>query len=108
MVQLYSSTDTTERSDFHMIDILLIAVHAFPMSILTTLSADEILLPRYGLLMSEICHLKVVESLRGVMTNVLYCDIVVSEFELQLQYYARFWTNALVNSMKPLIPLAIA
>ena len=35
------------RSDFSMIDYLSIAVHSFPMHILTSLSVDEISLPRY-------------------------------------------------------------
>ena len=37
----------SERSDFHMIDNLSIAVHAFVWCILTSLSVNEILLPRY-------------------------------------------------------------
>ena len=55
MVQTYSCTDIdttwqksrfilSEISDFHMIDNLSIAVHAFPMCMLTLLSVDEILL----------------------------------------------------------------
>ena len=58
MVQLYSCTDTvsvlknscfvlSERSDFHMVDNLSIAFHALLMCMLTSLSVDEILLPRY-------------------------------------------------------------
>ena len=35
-------------SNFHMVDRLLIAVHAFPMCILTFLSVDKILLPKYS------------------------------------------------------------
>ena len=54
-MQPYSSTDTTTnfrfnlsvRSDFHMIDNLFIADHNVPMRALTSLSVDEILLPRY-------------------------------------------------------------
>ena len=34
-------------SDFHMVNNQSIAVHAFPMHILTSLSVDEILVPRY-------------------------------------------------------------
>ena len=37
----------SEKLDFHMVDNLLITVHAFPTHILTSLSVDEILLPRY-------------------------------------------------------------
>ena len=65
----YSSTDTDskkshfiliERSYLNMIDNLPIAVHAFPMRMLTSLSVDEILLPKYVncLRISVACHLK--------------------------------------------------
>ena len=37
----------SERSDFHMVDNLSTAVHAFPMYMLTSPSVDEILQPRY-------------------------------------------------------------
>ena len=33
------------------------------------------------------------ESLRGVRANVLDCDTVVSEFELQSRYYVYFQTK---------------
>ena len=57
MVQSYHSTDLatptknsqnilSERSDFHMIDYLPVAVHAFPLCILISFSVDEILLVR--------------------------------------------------------------
>ena len=57
VVQLCSNNDTatiwkksrsilSERLDFHMIDNLSIAINAFTMRILTSLSGDEILLPR--------------------------------------------------------------
>ena len=36
-----------QRSDFHMISNLSIAVHTFPMHMLASLSVDEILLPKY-------------------------------------------------------------
>ena len=36
-----------DKSDFHMIDNLLIAVHAFASHILMSFSVDEMLLPRY-------------------------------------------------------------
>ena len=32
-------------------------------------------------------------SLRGVMVNVLACNTVVSEFELQLRYYVHYQAN---------------
>ena len=38
---------------------------------------------------------------RGVVANVLYCDIVVSEFELQLCYYIHFRTNARRKAAQP-------
>ena len=61
LVHPYSSTDTTaawkkshsissDRLDFHIIDSLSIAVHAFTRHILTSLSVDETLLPRYVIL----------------------------------------------------------
>ena len=43
-------------------------------------------------------------SLRGVMANVLNCNIVVSEFELKSRYYVLYWTNTLG---KPLISPAM-
>ena len=36
---------------------------------------------------------------RGVVANVLDCDIVVSEFELLSRYYVHFRTNALGKGM---------
>ena len=42
MVQLYNITD-----DFHRADNQSIAAHAFPMPMLTPLSVEEILIPRY-------------------------------------------------------------
>ena len=57
-MQLYNSTDTatawknsrfilSEKSDFHIVDNLSIAIHCLPMCMLTSLSVDEILLTRY-------------------------------------------------------------
>ena len=57
VVHPYSSIDTTAawkklrfilsvRSDFHMIDSLLIAVHAFVSRVSLSFSVDEMLLPR--------------------------------------------------------------
>ena len=39
---------------------------------------------------------KNVRFLRGVRVNVLDCDIIVSEFELQSHYEVYFGTNALL------------
>ena len=58
VVYPYSSTDTStatknsyfifsEKSDFHMIDNLSIALQDFALCMLTSFSVDEILLPRY-------------------------------------------------------------
>ena len=58
VVHPYSCTDTditwkkssfilSERSDFYMVDNLMIAIHVFSMRMLTSLLVDEILLPRY-------------------------------------------------------------
>ena len=44
-------------------------------------------------------------SLCGAMTNMLACDFVLSEFELQSRNYV--WTNNLEKGMKSLIRLAM-
>ena len=44
------------------------------------------------------------ESRHCVVANMLDCDIVVSEFKLQLFYYVHFQTNTLEKGMNPLIP----
>ena len=41
----------------------------------------------------------------GLVTNMLDCDIVVSEFEVQSRYNVHFRTNTLRKVMNPLIPL---
>ena len=43
-------------------------------------------------------------SPHGIVTNMLDCDIVLTEFELQLHDYIHIWTNALGKSMSFLIP----
>ena len=40
-------------------------------------------------------------SLRGVVDNVLDCDIIVSHFKFQSGYYFHFRTNILVKDMNP-------
>ena len=45
----------------------------------------------------------VVGGFSGIVANVLNCDIVVSEFKLQLHYYIHFWTNTLGKSMNSTI-----
>ena len=42
------------------------------------------------------------ESPCSVVVNVLDCDIVVSEFELQSYYYVRFRGDTLRKAMNPL------
>ena len=40
---------------------------------------------------------------RGIVANVLDCDIVVSEFEHHSPYYVHFRTNTLGEGVNPLI-----
>ena len=40
----------------------------------------------------------------GVYGNMLDCDIIVNEFELQSCYYVHVWTNALWKNRIPFIP----
>ena len=42
-------------------------------------------------------------SSRGIVANMLNCNIVLSEFELQLCYYIHFQTNTLRKGMNSLI-----
>ena len=69
IVNLYSNIDPvtvrkkyrfilSDKSDFHMIDNLSIAVYAFARSTLTSLSEDDVLLSRYVnfLVILEACH----------------------------------------------------
>ena len=39
----------------------------------------------------------------GIVVNMLDCNIVVSQFKLQLPYHIHFQTNTLRKSMKPFI-----
>ena len=43
------------------------------------------------------------ESLRSRVVNVLDCNIVVHEFEIQLRYYIHFWTNTHGKGIGPLV-----
>ena len=43
-------------------------------------------------------------SIHGVVTNVLNCDNVVSEFELRLRYYAHFCNDTIWKAINPLTP----
>ena len=48
-----------------------------------------------------------VECTRSVMVKAMDYEIVVSEFKLQLRYYAHYRTNPLGKSMNPLILLTM-
>ena len=86
VVHPYSSTGTAtawknpfiilDRSDFHMIDILSIAIHTFSKCILTSLSVDEILLPRYVNLFTNFigltCIVKMAPSHLKLLKTVLF------------------------------------
>ena len=74
MVHPYCSMDTApvwkkscfillDRPDFYMIDSLLIVVHVFTMRMLTSLSVDEILLPRYVNLSTNIRGVRLLRSI---------------------------------------------
>ena len=41
-------------------------------------------------------------SPHGIVADVLDCDMVVHEFEIQLCCYIHFWTNTLGKDMNPL------
>ena len=43
----------------------------------------------------------------GVVANVVDCEIIVIEFELQLRYYLHFPINSFGKNMNSIIPLAI-
>ena len=74
LVQPYSSTDTitawknvsfilSERSSFQMIDNQSIAIPAVPICILTSFSVDEILLPRYVNMSTNLDEISLVRML---------------------------------------------
>ena len=43
-----------------------------------------------------VCVCVSVKGSRGVVVNVLDCDIVVNKFEVQLYYYIHFGTNDII------------
>ena len=43
-----------------------------------------------------------------VMTDVLNCNIIINEFDLQSRYYVHFLPITLGKGMKPVIPLVIS
>ena len=48
--------------------------------------------------------LKVGRNLRGLVANMLNCDLMVNEFELWSRYYVHFWINPFGNAMNSLYP----
>ena len=49
-------------------------------------------------------HSHITGTLRGVVVNVLNCNIVVSKFKLQSRYYIHFRSNIIgigINSINP-------
>ena len=48
-------------------------------------------------------YTKWVEDRYGIVENVLDCDIVVKQSELQSNYYIHFWANTLEKDMIALI-----
>ena len=49
-------------------------------------------------------HIKLCGGLHREVANMMDCDIVVSEFKLQSNYYIHFRTNTLGKGMNSLIP----
>ena len=87
MVHPFSSIDTaaagkksrfilSDRSDFHLIDSLSVAVDAFARRILISLSVDETLLPRY---------LNLSTNFRGLLFSV-----EMTPYRLKLMYSILF------------------
>ena len=52
-------------------------------------------------------HFNRVRNPSEVVADMLDCDIVVSESEIQSCNYVQFWTNTLRKGMNPLIPPAM-
>ena len=48
-----------------------------------------------------------VGSSNGAGAEMMDCDMVISEFELESSYYVHFWTNTLKKSTNTLIPPAM-
>ena len=46
----------------------------------------------------------IIGSSHGVVANMVGCDIVVSEFDLQSHHYVHFRANTLGKGMNPLSP----
>ena len=68
----------SKRSDFHMVDNLSIVVYALPIHMLTSLSVDEILLPRY---------MNCSTNFRGLQFN----EMVPSWLKHELLLISKFW-----------------
>ena len=79
-----------------MIVSLLNVVHALPMRMLIDIAFSWWDIATYK------------SSLRGLVPNILDCDIVEGEFELQSRYYVHFRINTHRNCVNLLIhPLAM-
>ena len=52
-------------------------------------------------------HECTVKGSRGVVANILDCDIVVSDFKLQSRYNVPFWANTLKKGMNLFISLQL-
>ena len=101
VVHPYSRTDTdttckksciiwSERANFYMIDNLSIAVHPFPMRILTSLSIDEILLPRYVNWSTNIRCLALKVEMAPSCLSTWTCFICL---HIEFNYYCRLPQN---------------
>ena len=92
------------RSDFQIVDNLPIAVQALPMFMLTFFVKSEKTQFIYFNPEGVISSLKSKPMRpRGVVANVLDCEIVVSEFDLELRNCIPFRTNTLRKGIKLLI-----
>ena len=65
---------------------------------------NTLILSRVMKIFSDLSKPLTQESPGGVVANLLDCDIVVSEFEIQPCYYVDFWTNVLWKAINSFIP----
>ena len=98
VAHLYNSINTTtalkkssfllsDRSDFHMIDSLLIAVQAFARCILTSLSVDETLLLRYVNLSPNFAVLLIRMEMAPFYLNYMHSVFVCIHMEANASCY---------------------
>ena len=89
-MRLYCSIDTAtawkkfrfillDISDFHMTDNQSIAIHAFTRRMLTSLSVDYILLPKYGKLSTEFKDLTF--RVEMATSRLMHMNSVLSAFK---------------------------